>query len=142
MATNKIDASKCFVCGKNNNTGLQIEFRMEKGMCLGQFHGHPNLVGFGDVIHGGIIYSILDDAMANWFYLQGEIGYTAKADIRYRSPMRVGDTGLVRSQLITRKGKLLVMKSDLIIEETKSIIAECEGKFILSTSDSYSLKSN
>jgi hypothetical protein len=30
--------------------------------------------------HGGLIYSALDDVMANWLFLQGARGHTAKCD--------------------------------------------------------------
>ena len=111
---------------------------MEKKICRGEYIGLRAHVGFGNVIHGGIIYAILDDAMANWFYLQGAIGYTARASIRYRSQMLAGDKGLVRSQLVSKKSNMLAMKSDLILLESKTIVAECEGKFILSSSDHFS----
>ena len=39
---------------------------------------------------GGIVFSLLDDVMANWLWLQGLQCFTARADIRYRSELMVG----------------------------------------------------
>ena len=136
MATNKVNADNCFVCGKNNEAGLKINFQMEDKVCLGEYCGLQSHVGFDNVIHGGIIFSLLDDAMANWFYLQGAVGYTAKASIRYRSQMLAGDSGLITAQLVSKKSNMLEMKSSLILPESKTVIADCEGKFILSASNS------
>ena len=114
---------------------------MENEVCLGEYYGLQSHVGFGNIIHGGIIYSLLDDAMANWFYLQGAVGYTAKASIRYRSKMLVGDSGLITAQLVSKRSKLLSMKSSLSLLESNTVIAECEGRFILSSSDPMALMS-
>ena len=141
MTTDKINADNCFVCGKKNEAGLKINFRMENNVCLGEYYGLQSHVGFGNIIHGGIIYTLLDDAMANWFYLQGAIGYTAKASIRYRSQMLVGDSGLITAQLVSKRSKVLSMKSSLSLFESKTVIAECEGTFMLSSSDSMALVS-
>ena len=135
MTTDKINADNCFVCGKKNEAGLKINFRMEDKVCLGEYFGLRSHVGFGNVIHGGIIYALLDDAMANWFYLQGAVGYTAKANIRYRSQMLVGDSSLITAELISKRSNMLAMKSSLILLDSKKVIAECEGRFILSSSD-------
>ena len=135
MTTDRINADNCFVCGKNNEAGLKINFRIEDKICLGEYDGLQSHVGFGNVIHGGIIYTLLDDAMANWFYLQGAVGYTAKASIRYRSQMLVGDSGLITAQLVSKKSNMLAMKGSLILPEKNTVIAECEGRFILSSSD-------
>ena len=141
MTTDNINADNCFVCGKKNEAGLKINFRMENNVCLGEYYGLQSHVGFGNIIHGGIIYTLLDDAMANWFYLQGAIGYTAKASIRYRSQMLVGDSGLITAQLVSKRSKVLSMKSSLSLFESKTVIAECEGTFMLSSSDSMALVS-
>ena len=139
MTTDKVNADNCFVCGKNNEAGLKIKFRMEDKLCLGEYYALQPHVGFGKVIHGGIVYALLDDAMANWFYLQGAVGYTAKASIRYRSQMLVGDSGLITAQVVSKKSNMLAMKASLILSQSKTVIAECEGWFMLSSSDSTAL---
>lgn len=141
MTTDQINADNCFVCGKNNEAGLKINFRMENKVCLGEYYGLQSHVGFGNIIHGGIIYALLDDAMANWFYLQGAVGYTAKASIRYRSQMLVGDSGIITAQLVSKRSKMLSMKGSLSLLESKTIIAECEGRFILSSAEPMDLVS-
>ena len=67
------NATMCFACGPDNPIGLQIRFSLdENGRCSGQFCGNENHVGYANTIHGGIIYSALDDVMANCLYLNGK----------------------------------------------------------------------
>lgn len=132
MKNNALTAAKdCFVCGPDNPIGLKIEFKLKGGKCFGEFTPSNNHVGFYNIIHGGILFAILDDAMANWFYLQGSVGYTARAEIRYKQPLRVGDTALISCQLEQKRGALLLLKSEMINKENKKIIAESEGKFLI-----------
>ena len=79
-------ANKCFVCAPDNPIGLHLTFRLEDGACVSQFTPGENHQGYPGVIHGGMIYSALDDVMANWLYLRGARAYTARCEIRYRSP--------------------------------------------------------
>ena len=71
-------AHECFVCGPDNPIGLHLVFRLEDDACVSEFTPGPNHVGYPGVVHGGMIYSALDDVMANWLYLRGARAYTAK----------------------------------------------------------------
>ena len=71
-------AHECFVCGPDNPIGLHLVFRLEDGACVSEFTPGPNHVGYPGVVHGGMIYSALDDVMANWLYLRGARAYTAR----------------------------------------------------------------
>ena len=82
----------CFACGPDNPIGLQIRFNVEGDECTAEFTPNENHVGFSDTVHGGIIYTALDDVTANILYQQGRKAHTARCEIRYRQPARVGET--------------------------------------------------
>ena len=58
-------ANECFVCGPDNPIGLHLVFRLEDGACVSEFTPGRDHVGYPGVVHGGMIYSALDDVMAN-----------------------------------------------------------------------------
>ncbi|MGR8949168.1 MAG: PaaI family thioesterase [Gammaproteobacteria bacterium] len=128
----RTDANNCFVCGPQNPIGLNIKFEYKNGECHGQFTPQANHVGFDGVTHGGIIFSVLDDLMANWLYLQGGRGFTAKSEIRYREPLPVGKTVKLVCELKLKKRKLLQLHSRAVRADTHSIVAESEGTFMIS----------
>jgi acyl-coenzyme A thioesterase PaaI-like protein len=64
-------AEMCFACGKANPIGLKIDFEVDGDTCTAEFTGTENHVGWNDTIHGGIIFSALDDVTANVLYWQG-----------------------------------------------------------------------
>jgi acyl-coenzyme A thioesterase PaaI-like protein len=128
------DADHCFVCGKDNPIGLRIRFTLDGEHCRGHFTSAPEHVGFDGVTHGGIVFAVLDDAMANWFFLQGARGYTAKSEIRYRNPMPVGATALADCTLVRRKGRLVMLSARLLDAAgagDATVFAESEASFML-----------
>ena len=126
------DANNCFVCGTENPIGLNIDFKFVDEQCVGEFTPGENHVGFDGVTHGGIIFSVLDDLMANWLFLQGGRGYTAKCEIRYREPLPVGTTVRLECDLVQKKRKLLQLRAKAIRTDTDAVVAETEGSFMIS----------
>lgn len=125
------DANRCFVCGPANPRGLQLRFRLEDGVCRSEFTPGELHGGFETVTHGGIVFSVLDDAMANWLFLQGARGLTAKCEIRYREPLAVGTRVLVEARLKSRRRRLFVLESALRLPDSGQIVAEAEASFMV-----------
>lgn len=56
----------CFVCGKDNPKPLHLEFKnIGENTVITEFKLEKEYEGYPDIIHGGILAAILDDAMAN-----------------------------------------------------------------------------
>ncbi len=127
----RADADRCFVCGPANPIGLNVSFRLEDDVCLGEFTPDENHVGFDGVTHGGIIYSALDDVMANWLFLRGARGYTARCEVRYRNPLPVGQKIRLEGRLLRKKSKIVVLKGVALRTDNDSVIAECEASFVV-----------
>lgn len=125
------DADRCFVCGPANPLGLQVAFRLEDGACVGRFTPGVHHAGFDGVTHGGIVFSLLDDAMGNWLFLQGARGVTARCEIRYRQPLPVGTEVQARCRLKQRKGRLAMLEAELVRIDDGSIVAQAEAGFMV-----------
>ena len=125
------DADGCFVCGPANPNGLRLQFAIVDEVCRGEYTSAADHVGFDGVTHGGIIFSVLDDAMANWFSLRGARGYTARSEIRYRQAMAVGATIEIECRLLRRKGRLFMLNATASDRATGKTVAESEASFML-----------
>jgi len=125
------DATRCFVCGPENPLGLQVRFAFEDGRCVGRFTPAAHHNGFDGVTHGGIVFSLLDDAMGNWLFLQGARGVTAKCEIRYRQAWPTGVAAQVSVALKQRKGRVCVFTAELLRLDDRSVIAEAEASFVV-----------
>ena len=124
------DANRCFVCGPANPIGLHLEFRIEDDICRSEFTPGKDHCGYDDVTHGGIVFSILDDVMANWLFLKGLKAYTAKCDIRYKDSLPIGTKVQLEGKCIKQRGRLTVMKGTMTRVDTGQVVAECEASFM------------
>jgi acyl-coenzyme A thioesterase PaaI-like protein len=125
------DANHCFVCGPGNPLGLQIVFGFDETICRGRFTPGPHHVGFDQVTHGGIVFSALDDVMANWLFLQGARGFTAKCEIRYRQPLPVGTSIDLEATLKQRKGRLYVLEATAKRTADGALVASALASFMI-----------
>ncbi len=128
-------ANQCFVCGPENPIGLNVRFRLQEGVCMGEFTPQAIHMGYENVTHGGIVFSLLDDVMANWLWLQGDHSFTARADIRYRAELPVGTPVRLEGRCVKRKARLAVMEGQIIGVADGFVFAEATGSFMLAQSN-------
>ena len=124
-------ANRCFVCGPANPIGLRLEFRLDGDRCVSEFTPGEDHVGYPDVVHGGILFSALDDVMANWLYLKGARAYTARCDIRFRAAVNVGSRLRLEGRELRRKGRMVVMEGVAVRVDDGAVVARSEGTFMI-----------
>ena len=127
----KTDGNRCFVCGPGNNIGLKMVFRLDDDVCRSEFRPTDMHCGYDGVTHGGIIFSVLDDVMANWIHLKGIRAYTAKCDIRYKDSLPTGTQVTVEGHCTKQRGRLIVMLGKMIRADTKEVVAETQASFMI-----------
>lgn len=125
------DADNCFVCGTNNPIGLGLEFRLEDDVCYSEFTPGQHHCGYDGITHGGIIFSALDDVMANWLFLKGIRAYTAKCEIRYKDPLPTGTEIRLIGTCIKQRSKLVVMEAKAKRSDNGALVAECQASFMI-----------
>jgi len=131
MSQLRSDANLCFVCGPGNPIGLKLAFRLEEDICHSEFTPGADHCGYDNVTHGGIVFSALDDVMANWLFLKGFKAFTAKCDIRYRDALPIGAKVRLEGHCIKQKARLTQMKGLMIRYDTNEVVAETEAAFMM-----------
>ena len=125
------DAPMCFACGRDNPIGLKIRFDVDGDECTAEFTPNENHVGFSDTVHGGIIYTALDDVTANILYQQGRKAHTARCEIRYRQPARVGEKLKLKGWIENERRRLVLLKGEIRRAADDVLVADCESSFML-----------
>lgn len=123
-------ANHCFACGPTNPIGLKITFALEGEFCLASFTPGPDHVGYNQVVHGGLLFTALDDVMANWLYLRGTQAFTGKANIRYRREAEVGDTLQLKGWCTEQRSRLYKMQATARSERYDEIVCEADAVFM------------
>ena len=135
MSMRELSANNCFVCGPENPIGLKIDFNIDHDdICKAEFTPGESHVGFQDTTHGGIIFSLLDDVMANWLFLKGKPAQTAKCDLRYKNSLHTGETVLLEGHHLKTKSRMAMMYGLMKTKNEGKVIAECHAKFMIISS--------
>ncbi len=121
----------CFVCGHNNAHGLQVQFYVQDDSVKVDLNFAPHFNSFPHITHGGILSSILDEAMgwAAFIFSNTETFlYTRELDVTYKRNAPIGEpltliadyVGAERGGMYSAKGKIIDM-NDKIITASKGL---------------------
>jgi hypothetical protein len=75
----------CFGCGSRNSIGLKLIFEQDGEVTRTTFVGAPEHQGWKGVIHGGLLATLLDEAMGQWLWARKIVTMTAEMTTRYRT---------------------------------------------------------
>jgi uncharacterized protein (TIGR00369 family) len=121
----------CFACGPDNPVGLHIDYTVDDNeVCTAEFTPDENHLSWENTVHGGIIYSALDDVTGNIPYARGLVAHTARCEIRYRRPLRAGETIRLKGWVEKEKGRLMVLRGEARRIQDNELIAECTASFL------------
>lgn len=126
------DDSYCFACGKKNECGLKLSFRYSDGKLTSEFTPLKIHQGYKDITHGGIITTVLDEAMIQAAIAEGIMPVTAEITIRLKKPLIVGEPTIVEAEIKKKGLRLIEAQSRLLKKTDQSVIAEASAKLILS----------
>ncbi len=119
-------AHHCFVCGSENPSGLKLKFKHHGAGVEAEFIPSAWHVGYEDVVHGGILAALMDDAMANIWFVRGEEALTAKLEIRFRLAAKPGERLVVRAEPTGKRGALVTARAE-VRRADGEVVAEGTG---------------
>lgn len=127
------DYQRCFVCGQRNPFGLHLVFQQEERSIVADFQPREEHQGFPGVIHGGIVASVLDEALGRTSLLGEHPVWTmtGKLEIKYRRYVPYGPLLRVRATLESDRRRVQQARGVLTLtEDEDTILAEANGIFL------------
>ncbi|MCS7314811.1 MAG: PaaI family thioesterase [Bryobacterales bacterium] len=104
----------CVVCGPDNPRGLQLRFRrLQDGAVAAQWTPTSDWEGFKGIIHGGIVSTVLDEAMSQAVSAQGWPALTCELRVRLRRHVAPGQTLEVRAWVVERQRRKILTEAAL-----------------------------
>ena len=132
MALN-LEDNMCFACSLKNPVGLKLRFRQEGEVVRAAFLVRPEHQGWPGHLHGGLIATLCDEAMAQWLWLRGVEAYTGELTVRFKRGVPVGVLVEVEARSVTRRGKLMILEAAVLLPGGVAA-ATASGKFICGAS--------
>jgi acyl-coenzyme A thioesterase PaaI-like protein len=120
----------CFGCGDDNPIELHLRFSADGDGVRASFIPALDHQGFGGIVHGGIVSTVLDEAMA---WATAHAGFWAMTgDIRvwFRRPLTIGESAVVMARVSGARGRLVTTVGELALASDGSSIATATATFV------------
>jgi acyl-coenzyme A thioesterase PaaI-like protein len=123
----------CFVCGKDNPRGFKIQVRYLDDLLAAETElAIPReFQGWAEVIHGGILATLLDELMAHALWHFAGPGLTLGLEVRFHKPLKPGEPVLVRGVLHPGNSSRRLAEGEILRLADGARIASAKSRFIL-----------
>lgn len=123
-------SNRCFGCGPANSTGLHLEFFLADDgsvvslpVIAAAFDGHPGY------LHGGVIATLLDEAMSKAVRASGRTAMTRQMEVDYLRPVPSGAELRIEGRIL-RSADRKHWTEAKIVSAKGTALARAKGLFI------------
>ena len=109
------DDRVCFVCGEKNAAGLKLRIRTdaERGESTADVTFPEHLQGWAKVVHGGLLATVLDEAMIYAAKAKGLRCVTGEMTVRFVKPVSTGVVYKLKGRFVEDQGRIVLAESEL-----------------------------
>jgi uncharacterized protein (TIGR00369 family) len=123
---------KCFGCGPMNHSGLKMEFYINGSSILSWVTVPDHLCGWENLVHGGVISTMLDEIMARaMIHSLKSLGLTKSMTINFIKPIHVGKEVMVEGKILEAKEDWEAITEGVIYDEKGDVCTRSTGTFML-----------
>ena len=122
--------NRCFGCGQANRSGLRLKFFVDEQQTIfcplrlaRRFEGPPGYA------HGGVIATLLDEAMSKANRQFGVLAMTRQMEVEYLKPVPLGVGLLLTGRHVEASGRKHRCEAE-IANENGVVLAQAKGLFI------------
>ena len=136
MASEFRDDRVCFVCGEKNPFGLSIRPRMdpERGESAAEGTFPEHFQGWAGIVHGGLVATVLDEAMIYAARATGLLCVTGEITVRFIKPASTGVAYTLKGRFLEDKGRIVLAESELV-DASGEHVARASGKLFKITGE-------
>jgi len=121
----------CFACGSDNPHGLQLKFHADSdGAASANLALSSQWEGPRGIAHGGIVSTLLDEAMAKAVAATGRKAMTAELRVRFRESAKTGERLQLRGWVVRQEKRLIETEATLVATDGRER-AHAWGKFVV-----------
>lgn len=119
----------CFGCGTKNPIGLHLDFKPEGDKVVAKKILAREYEGYANVAHGGIVTTLLDEAMGNFIQQRyDEQAMTGRLEVRYKYPTPILEELKITAWQESQRRNILTMRAQVETLDGK-VTAEAMARF-------------
>jgi acyl-coenzyme A thioesterase PaaI-like protein len=107
----------CFACGQKNPIGLKLAFRFEGEDYVTDFEVRPEYQGWAGLVHGGLLATALDEAMARLLWEKDLNAITGRLTVRYHKPLTIGEAVQIRARIAKRRSPMIETTAEAVMAD-------------------------
>jgi uncharacterized protein (TIGR00369 family) len=122
--------NRCFGCGPANPVGLHLDFFVAEDqsvLCLPEIA--DTFEGPQGLLHGGIIATLLDEAMSKSVRVRGLTAMTRQMEVEYLRPVPSATSIRVEGRLVRSEGRKHWTEAK-ILDKRSHTLATAKGLFV------------
>ena len=125
------DDRVCFVCGEKNPIGLKLRIRTdpERGESSAEVIIPEHFHGWAKIAHGGLVATVLDEAMIYAAGAKGIKSVTGEITVRFNKPVSTGVPYELKGRLLQDRGRIVLAESELR-DGQGVVVAQASGKLV------------
>ena len=128
-------AGLCFGCGRNNPYGLKLSFQWDGKTARTEVTPQEFHQGWPKIVHGGIIASMLDEAMGHATLFNGFFDFlTAAIQVNFKRPALVNEPLLLAASVIRNEGKVVEVEGTVSLLDG-TLVADGKAVQVLTGKD-------
>jgi uncharacterized protein (TIGR00369 family) len=127
----RLQKNYCFGCGRNNPDGMRLKFAYDEklGGFVSRFRLTKRFSGPPGHAHGGIIATILDEAMGKVNKLRQVVALTSQMTVNYLKPVPLNQLLRVESRELRVRGRRHVNVAE-ILDSKDQVLARGKALFV------------
>lgn len=123
-------ASSCFACGTDNPRGLRLQFLLQEELgMVAEWTPDSDLEGYQGIVHGGIVSTVLDEAMAKIVAAKEGKALTAEMRVRFRNQVASGEMVHIRGWIESKNKRMINAEAKLTAKDGTEL-AHAWGVFL------------
>jgi uncharacterized protein (TIGR00369 family) len=121
----------CFACGKNNAEGMRLRFSYDEKSqrFISRFRLGRRYTGPPGHAHGGVIATILDEAMGKVNKIHNVVALTSDITVQYLKPVPLNKPLRVEGHGMSVRGRHHINAAE-ILNERGEVLARSRGTFV------------
>jgi uncharacterized protein (TIGR00369 family) len=120
----------CFVCGESNPAGLNLRFETDGRIVHTRFVPRAEHVGFKQIIHGGLIATVLDEIMVWACAVQTKrFAFCAELKVRFLNPLKPNEQVTALAELVADRKRVFEARAELR-NAAGMVLATAAGKYL------------
>jgi uncharacterized protein (TIGR00369 family) len=115
--------SKCYVCGPDNPRGLQVPFQPDGPYgSVAHYRARPEHGGWNGILHGGVTFALMDEALGWALYYQNHPAVTARAETKFHKPVPMGADVVVKAWVVRERRRLFEAHAEIRMEDAETTL--------------------